>query len=110
LNDPPTRDAIFLVVTAGRTPAAVTAVRQLLADLSKLVRAVGARDLNGRLSCVVAIGADGWESIVGLPRPSLLHRFMPVVSDPRRSSCSNRSDPTATDGEFRPAPDRLTLP
>jgi putative iron-dependent peroxidase len=84
-NDPPTRDAIFLVMTVRRSQAAVAAVRDVLAGLSKLVRAVGARDVNGRLSCVVAIGADGWESIVGLPRPSLLHAFMPVVSGPRRA-------------------------
>jgi len=84
-NDPPTRDAIFLVMTVRRSQAAVTAVRDVLAGLSKLVRAVGARDVNGRLSCVVAIGADGWESIAGLPRPSLLHAFMPVVSGPRRA-------------------------
>ena len=85
LNDPPTRDAIFLVATVDRSAEAIAAVRGLSAGLSKLVRAVGARDLNGRLSCVVGVGADGWDSIVGLPRPTLLHRFMPVASGPRRA-------------------------
>jgi putative iron-dependent peroxidase len=84
-TDLSTRDAIFLVVTVGRNLPALATARGLLVDLSKLVRAVGARDVNGRLSCVVAIGADGWDAIVGPPRPTLLHRFMPVVSGPRRA-------------------------
>lgn len=85
LNDPLTRDAIFLVVTVRPGDAAVTTVRSLAADLSKLVRAVGARDLGGHLSCVLAFGVDGWDRIVGVPRPALLHAFMPVVSGPRRA-------------------------
>jgi putative iron-dependent peroxidase len=80
-----TRDAIFLLVTVRPADEAVAAVRNLAADLSKLVRAVGARDLDGHLSCVLAFGVDGWDRIVGLPRPALLHPFMPVGSGPRRA-------------------------
>jgi putative iron-dependent peroxidase len=85
LNDPLTRDAIFLVETVRPAGEAVAAVRTLAADLPKLVRAVGARDLDGHLSCVLAFGVDGWDRIVGLPRPALLHPFLPVVSGPRRA-------------------------
>ncbi len=90
-NDQATRDAIFLVATVRPGEPAVAAVRSLAGDLAKLVRAVGARDLAGRLSCVLAFGADAWERIVGLPRPSLLHAFIPVVSGPRRA-VSTRGD------------------
>ncbi len=84
-NEPMTRDAIFLVMTVHQASAAVAAVRALAAGLPKLVRAVGARDVNGHLTCVVAFGADSWDRIVGLARPALLHRFMPVASGPRRA-------------------------
>jgi putative iron-dependent peroxidase len=84
-NDPPTRDAIFLVATVKPSPDAAARVRELAAGLAKLVRAVGARDVNGRLSCVLAFGADGWEAIVGASRPPLLHRFMAVSSGDRRA-------------------------
>ena len=84
-NDPPTRDAIFLVATVKPSPKAVATVRELAGGLAKLVRAVGARDGNGRLSCVLSFGADGWESIVGAPRPPLLHGFVAVNSGGRRA-------------------------
>jgi putative iron-dependent peroxidase len=85
LNDPLTRDAIFLVVTVRPADKAVAAVRTLATDLPKLVRAAGERDLDGHLSCVLAFGADGWDRIVGGAQPALLHPFMPVVSGPRRA-------------------------
>jgi porphyrinogen peroxidase len=84
-NDQSTRDAIFLVATVRPADDAVAAVRALAADLAKLVRSVGARDLDGRLSCVLAFGADGWERIVMAPRPALLHRFIPISSGGRRA-------------------------
>jgi putative iron-dependent peroxidase len=84
-NEPPTQAAIFLVATVAAAPDAIAAVRGLAAGLAKLVRAVAARDVNGRLSCVLGVGADAWASIVGSTPPMLLHRFTAVTSGGRRA-------------------------
>ncbi|MDT3381359.1 peroxidase, partial [Labrys neptuniae] len=48
-----TGSAIFLVVTVQPGAEAEGTIRALCADLSGLLRAVGFRDLEGRLSCVM---------------------------------------------------------
>jgi putative iron-dependent peroxidase len=53
-------------------------VRALCAELSALLRAVGFRDLEGDLSCVVGFGSDAWEQLFGSPRPAELHPFREV--------------------------------
>ncbi len=68
-----TRAAIFLVVTVKPGPDHRAAVRALCGDLAGLLRAVGFRDLQGRLSCVMAFGSDGWDRLFGAPRPKDLH-------------------------------------
>jgi putative iron-dependent peroxidase len=73
-----TRAAIFLVVTVNPAPEHRAAVRSLCGDLTALVRAVGFRDLEGRLSCVMAFGSDAWDRLFGLPRPKDLHPFREV--------------------------------
>ncbi|MDQ0475433.1 putative iron-dependent peroxidase [Labrys wisconsinensis] len=73
-----TRAAIFLVVTVKPGPDAETAVRGLCGDLSALLRAVGFRDLEGRLSCVTAFGSDAWDRLFGTPRPRDLHPFREI--------------------------------
>ncbi|MGH7117634.1 MAG: Dyp-type peroxidase [Acetobacteraceae bacterium] len=70
-----TRAAIFLVVTVMPGPDHDAAVRAICGDLAALVRAVGFRDLEGRLSCVVAFGSDVWDRLFGVPRPNELHPF-----------------------------------
>ena len=70
-----TAAAIFLVVTVDLGDEAETAVRSLCADLGTLVRAVGFRDLEGRLSCVMALGSQIWDRLFGEPRPAELHPF-----------------------------------
>ncbi|HTV45956.1 MAG TPA: Dyp-type peroxidase [Stellaceae bacterium] len=70
-----TRAAIFLVVTVEPGPAAETAVRSLCADFAALVRAVGFRDLDGKLSCILGFGAAAWDRLFGAPRPAELHPF-----------------------------------
>ena len=74
-----TKAAIFLVAVidpgAGGEAASEAAVRQLCADVGGLVKAVGFRDLNGRLTCVTGIGAAAWDRLTGLPRPAGLHPF-----------------------------------
>jgi len=73
-----TRSAIFLVVTIdpGRGPEG--AVRGLCADLSGLLRAVGFRDLEGNLSCVMGIGSGAWDRLFDGPRPRELHPFREI--------------------------------
>ena len=43
-----------------------------------LLRAVGFRDLDGRLSCVMAFGSDAWDRLFGAPRPKELHPFREI--------------------------------
>lgn len=73
-----TRAAIFLVVTLAPGREAENAVRALCADLSGLLRAVGFRDLEGGLSCVLGIGSDAWDRLFGAPRPKDLHPFREI--------------------------------
>ncbi len=69
----PSEAAIFLVVTinAGAEPV----VRDLLADLSGLNRAVGFRIPTGKLSCVAGVGSPAWDRLFSGPRPAQLHPF-----------------------------------
>ncbi|MXN54145.1 Dyp-type peroxidase [Shinella sp. AETb1-6] len=73
-----TKAAIFLVVTLQPGREAESAVRKLCADLSGLLRAVGFRDLEGGLSCVLGIGSDAWDRLFGAPRPRDLHPFREI--------------------------------
>ncbi|MER9328606.1 Dyp-type peroxidase [Mesorhizobium sp. M0488] len=73
-----TRSAIFLVVTINSGPDHEATVRALCSDLSTLLRAVGFRDLEGRLSCVMAFGSDAWDRLFGAPRPTELHPFREI--------------------------------
>ena len=59
--------AIFLVVTVNDGPQHEATVRALCGDLAALLRAVGFRDLDGRLSCVMAFGSDAWDRLFGAP-------------------------------------------
>ena len=83
VTDPLTRDAIFLVVTVNPDAESRDTMRGLCGDLAGLVRAVGARDLDGRLSCVVGIGSDAWDRLFGSPRPAELHTLREIVAGPR---------------------------
>ncbi len=75
---PLTRAAIFLVVTINPGVDNRKTVRSLCADLAALLRAVGFRDLDGSLSCVMAIGSDAWDQLFGQPRPAELHPFREI--------------------------------
>src|ERR1700754_4247055 len=70
-----TRAAIFLAVTLKPDPDHDADVRSLCGDLAALVRAVGFRDLEGRLSCVMGIGSDAWDGFFGTPKAKDLHPF-----------------------------------
>jgi len=74
-----TRAAIFLVLTLKPEPEHRETVRALCGDnLAGLLRAVGFRDLGGRLSCVMGFGSDAWGQLFGQPRPKDLHPFREV--------------------------------
>src|SRR5215813_12683720 len=75
---PLTRAAMFLVVTMNEGPESVAAVRAIAADLAGLLRAVGFRDLEGRLSCVMAFGSDAWDRLFGAPKQMELHPFREI--------------------------------
>ena len=83
-----TRAAIFLVVTVRPGPAAGTAVRKLCAGLSGLLRAVGFRGPDERLSCIMAFGSEVWDRLFGEPRPAELHPFREIA--PARATPSRR--------------------
>ena len=73
-----TRAAIFLVVTIKSEPGCDAVVRALCGDLAALLRAVGFRDIEGRLSCVMGFGSDAWDRFFGEPRPKDLHPFREI--------------------------------
>ena len=75
---PLTRAAIFLVVTLNPGKEAVTVVRALCADLSSLVRGVGFRAREDRLSCVTGIGSQAWDRLFREPKPKDLHPFKEI--------------------------------
>ena len=75
---PHTPATLSLVATVNAGPAADAAVRALCGDLAGLLRAVGFRDLEGRLSCVMGFGSDAWDRLFGDPRPKELHPFKEI--------------------------------
>jgi putative iron-dependent peroxidase len=70
-----TRAAIFIVATVNSGGANREAVRSFCGDLPALLRAVGFRDIEGDLSCVMGIGSEAWDRLFGQPRPAELHPF-----------------------------------
>ncbi len=73
-----TRAAIFLVATVNAGTEPESAVRALCGDLAALLRAVGFRDLQGQLSCVMAVGSEAWDRLFGTPKPKDLHPFREI--------------------------------
>src|SRR5579864_923427 len=80
-----TRAAIFLVATINPGGASRAAVRSFCGGLPALLRAVGFRDIEGNLSCVMGIGSDAWDRLFGQPRPAELHPFREIQSGPRHA-------------------------
>ena len=71
---PLTPAALFLVVTIDEGGEA--AVHNALPDISGLVRAVGFRDSDKRLSVVTSIGSDAWDRLFSGPKPAELTPFI----------------------------------
>ncbi len=82
---PLTRAAIFLTVTVNPGTENRAAVRSLCGDLAGLLRAVGFRDQEGQLSCVIGFGSDAWDLLFGPPRPMELHPFREISAGPRHA-------------------------
>jgi putative iron-dependent peroxidase len=76
---PVTSVAIFLVMTVD--PGGEPVVRDLLADVAGLQKAVGFRVPSGDLACVTGIGSDAWDRLFGGPRPAELHPFRELTGD-----------------------------
>jgi putative iron-dependent peroxidase len=83
---PLTGAAIFLVAVVHPDAESAEVVRNLCADLAGLVRAVGFRDLEGRLTCVTGFGSAAWARLAGASsRPAGLHPFKEIVAGPRHA-------------------------
>lgn len=91
VNAPLSTSAIFLVVTIADTPPAVANVRSVIADIGGLVRAVGFRDLQGKLSCNVGIGAEAWSRFGMTTKPSRLSVF-PAIHGSVHTAVSTPGD------------------
>lgn len=78
VDTPLTQAAMFLVLTIRPEPEALDAVRALCPDLPGLLRSVGFRDLDGRLSCILGFGSEAWDRLFGTPRPKELHPFKEI--------------------------------
>ncbi len=82
---PLTRAAIFLVVTLKPGAESRAAVRSFCGGLGALLRAVGTRDLEGALSCIMGIGSEAWDRLFGAPRPAMLHPFREIRAGERHA-------------------------
>jgi len=76
VTTPLTRAAVFLVMTV--EPGREAAVREVLADVPGMARAIGFRNVEAALSCVVGIGSDVYGRMYGEPRPAHLHPFAEI--------------------------------
>ncbi|MFE2416207.1 Dyp-type peroxidase [Streptomyces hokutonensis] len=84
-----TPSATFLVVTV--EPGGEEAVRQLLGDLGGLIRSIGFRAPDGRLSCVTGVGSEAWDRLFDGPRPAELHPFQELTGS-RHTAVSTPGD------------------
>jgi putative iron-dependent peroxidase len=82
---PLTRAAIFLIVALTPGIENAVAARAFCGDLAKLIRAVGFREAEERLTCVMGIGSEAWDRLFGAPRPAELHPFREIVAGARHA-------------------------
>jgi putative iron-dependent peroxidase len=85
VSSPLTRAAIFLVLTINSLDENRTDVLSVCADLSGLLRAVGFRDPQATLSCIMGFGSGAWDRLFGSPRPAELHPFREIRSGARHA-------------------------
>src|SRR5271165_69116 len=82
---PLARAAIFLVVTLNPGLDNRTTLRSFCGDLAALLRAVGFRDIEAGLSCVLGFGSEAWDRLFGSPRPAKLHIFQEIRAGKRHA-------------------------
>jgi porphyrinogen peroxidase len=82
---PLTRAAIFLVATLKPASGSRAAVRSFCGDLAALLRAVGFRDIEASLSCILGFGSEAWDRLFGQPRPAELHPFREIRAGERHA-------------------------
>jgi porphyrinogen peroxidase len=80
-----TQAAIFLVLVLSPGEAHRATARAVCGDVATLVRAVGFREPEGTLSCVVGFGSGAWDRLVGEPRPAELHPFPEIRAEGRHA-------------------------
>jgi porphyrinogen peroxidase len=83
-----TKAAIFLVATINPGDANCATIRAFCGGLPGLLRAVGFRDIEGDLACVMGIGSEAWDRLFGHPRPAELHPFREIKAGSRQAIAS----------------------
>jgi putative iron-dependent peroxidase len=91
VDAPLSRSAVFLVLAVGAGEEDLATVREVLGAVGDLVKNVGFRDLNGRLSCVVGIGSALWDRLAPGRRPADLRPF-PELRGPVHTAPSTPGD------------------
>jgi putative iron-dependent peroxidase len=86
---PITASAVFLVLRIEQ--GGEQGARDVLENLAGLVRSVGFRVPDGRLSCVAGIGSEAWDRLFSGPRPAELHPFEQLVG-PRHTAPATPGD------------------
>jgi putative iron-dependent peroxidase len=69
------RSAIFIVARLNDGAESVRTVQAFCGDLAGILRAVGFRDLDSGLSCVMGFGSEVWSRLFDEPTPKDLHPF-----------------------------------
>ena len=82
---PLTRTALFLTLTVNPGDSNPAVIRSFCGDLAPLSRAVGFRDLEGNLSCIMGVGSDVWDELFGLTRPAELRKFQEIRAGGRHA-------------------------
>lgn len=72
------RYAIFIVASLKRGDEHLNLVRSFCGELAGLIRAVGFRDLESGLSCVLGFGSSIWDEVFHGPRPKELRPFQEI--------------------------------
>jgi putative iron-dependent peroxidase len=82
---PLSRAAIFLILTIKPGDQNRATLRSFCGDLSGIFRAVEYRNIEAGLSCIMGIGSDAWDGLLGQPRPAELHPFREVRAGTRHA-------------------------
>jgi len=85
VSSPLSRAAIFLVVTINAADENRGVVLSLCADLAALLRAVGFRELEAALSCIMGFGSSAWDRLFDSPRPAELRPLHEIRSGARHA-------------------------